>query len=375
MADEPKDSPAKRADPHGDVTGALHDVSNALTVMLGWLGEARAPGASRETIDDALRIIEQRARAARNLARRAIGASVPPGDTEDEQTIGAVTADAILALAVEAHRAGVHVATQVDAQNHARARVTGAADVSQVVTNLVLNALAHAPRGSEITVRIAAGESRVMVDVIDAGPGVPPARRATIFEGDTTRDGGAGVGLRHARGLARAAGGDLELVAPGPSGTGAHFRLTWPRVDALPPAPRSVPRLRLLEGTHILVLEDDVHVTQLLDAALTARGAQVTIARTSAELTAALAIAGPPHDAVLMDLSPIASDPDGAIAALRARAPAATVVVISGSAEELPVSLRADSVRFVRKPFEVGEVVAALAACRLPPGAGTGTAT
>src|ERR1700722_11637231 len=54
--------PPNLGDPRRDVTGALHDVSNALTVMLGWLGEARAAGASREAIDDALRIVEQRAR-------------------------------------------------------------------------------------------------------------------------------------------------------------------------------------------------------------------------------------------------------------------------------------------------------------------------
>jgi hypothetical protein len=44
------------------------------------------------------------------------------------------------------------------------------------------------------------------------------------------------------------------------------------------------------------------------------------------------------------------------------------MVVISGSAEELPPPLQGGSVRFVRKPFEVGEIVAALAAGRLPKG-------
>jgi hypothetical protein len=42
-------------------------------------------------------------------------------------------------------------------------------------------------------------------------------------------------------------------------------------------------------------------------------------------------------------------------------------VVISGSALELPVPLQTGDVRFVRKPFEVGEIVAVLAAGRVEP--------
>ena len=94
----------KRADPHRDVTGALHDVSNELTVMLGWIGEARAQGASREAIEDALRIVEQRARAARDLARRAIGATPV---VDEEEPLGTLVAHALRVLAVEAQRAGV----------------------------------------------------------------------------------------------------------------------------------------------------------------------------------------------------------------------------------------------------------------------------
>ena len=93
-----------------------------------------------------------------------------------------------------------------------------------------------------------------------------------------------------------------------------------------------------------------------------ARGALVTIARTHAELD--LALVEGPHDAALIDLSPIAADPDNAIALLRANSPDAALVVISGSALELPRSLQTGNVRFVRKPFEVGEIVAALAAGR-----------
>ena len=198
---------SRRVDPHGDVSGALHDVSNELTVMLGWIGEARAQGASREAVEDALRIVEQRARAARDLARRAIG--VTPVTTFDEQPLGTLVAQALRALAVEAQRAGVRLVDH-GARSEAAARtahVSRAADVSQVLTNLVMNALSHAPRGSEVSVAITAGEADVTIDVVRRGArGQGGATRLDLQRGQHA-PGGAGVGLRHARAMARAAGG------------------------------------------------------------------------------------------------------------------------------------------------------------------------
>ncbi len=337
------------ADPHRDLAGALHDVSNALTVMLGWVQEARAPDATREAVAYALGIIEQRGRIARDLARRAIGAGAKILDQDGQ--LDATLAEALDALAVMTQRVGVKVRRVGDGGG---ARIPSAGDVSQIVTNLVMNALAHAPSGSEVIVTVEAREREITIDVSDQGSGVAPARKDSIFEGDSKREGGAGVGLRYARSLARAAGGDIELLAdPG----GARFRVTWPCVDAMPLPPVSAARIRVLEGTRVLVVEDDRDVTDLLEASLGARGALVTIARTQAELSLALASK---HDAALIDLSPIAADVAGAFAALRQAQPGARLVVMTGSAEALPAEMSAGGVALVRKPFEVSEIVAAL---------------
>ena len=355
----------RQSDPHRDVAGALHDVSNALTVMLGWVSEARAPFAKSEAIAYALGIIEQRAKIARDLARRAIGATPMIFETDDllEATIG----DALDALAVEVGRSGVKLTRSIDARG---ARIASAGDVSQILTNVVMNAIAHAPPGSEVKVTVEAADRTITVDVQDGGPGVVALRRDSIFTGDTDRAGGAGIGLRHARALARAANGDLELIASAGGETGALFRLTWPRAGVLPPPPVSAPRTRLLQGQRVLVLEDDADVTQLLEAALGARGATVIIAHNAAELASALASAHEGAagvlDAALVDLSPIADDVAGAINALRTSCPEARLVVMTGSAEALPDAVSTEGVRLVRKPFEVSEVVAALTEGRRP---------
>lgn len=373
--DDQRNASSAGDDPHRDLAGVLHDVSNALTVLLGWVGEARAPGATPETIASALTIIEQRARIARDLARQAIGG----GRVDEERALGSVVIEVVEALRVEAARAGITLTTS---GGDTTSIVAGAFDVSEILTNLLLNAIAHAPKGSEVTVETAYEAARCAVLVCDRGPGVPEDRRDAIFEGASLRAGGAGVGLRHSRNLARARGGDVELLAPAPP-YGARFRLTWP-LGGASAAKRSVPRIpiaeasspaltvrepaitrrrgrevRELEGRRILVLEDDDAVVLLLETALEARGAAVTIAASTAELTTALEAA--PYDAALVDLSPIAHDPAAALARLRASSPDLDLVLITGSADRLPDAVATENIVLVRKPFELPEVLAALA--------------
>lgn len=342
------------ADPHGDLAGVLHDVSNALTVLLGWVSEARAPNATPDAVVYALSIIEQRARIARDLARHAIGGA----RIDEQRDVAGLVEELAQALRIEAQQRGVKLVVR---GGGTAARVAGARDLSQVLTNVVLNALAHAPAGSAVDVVVEGEDERSAVTVEDDGPGVPDERRASVFEGDTQRPGGAGVGLRHARAIARSAGGDVTLLPRRP-GKGASFRIIWPRVDVVPRPPMSNARVSDLLGLRVLVVEDDPAVTQLLEAALEARGADVAVARTRAALDAVLASAE--FDVALVDLSPIAGDVATALAALR-DACRGRVVLMTGQADALPEAARDPAIELVRKPFEVREIVAALA--RRPP--------
>lgn len=332
-----------------DLAGVLHDVSNALTVLLGWVGEARAPDATPESIAYALTIIEQRARIARDLARQAIGGARVEGQRE----VGSIVEEVAHSLKVEAQHATVRLLTR---GTDVAAKVAGALDLSQVLTNLALNAIAFSPASSTIEITVSAVADRCTVVVADQGPGISGDRRELVFAGQTTRPGGSGVGLRHSRAIARAWGGDVVLESNGLPG--AHFRVTWPRGDAVPRAPSSTTQVSDLSGMRVLVVEDDPAVTQLLDAALGARGADITTASTVEALMTAIGKA--PFDAVLVDLSPIATDAEGALAAVRAKCPNADVVLITGNADGLPESIVNGVQELVRKPFEVREVVAAL---------------
>ncbi|MET4053372.1 two-component system OmpR family sensor kinase [Frigoribacterium sp. PvP054] len=108
--------------------------------------------------------------------------------------------------------------------------------VSQVVGNLVDNAARATGGTGQVTLWLDASRAdEVSVLVSDDGPGVPEGDRERVFdrlvrldEARRSGDGGAGLGLPIARGLARAHGGDLVCEAPGFGRPGAVFRLTLP---------------------------------------------------------------------------------------------------------------------------------------------------
>jgi two-component system sensor histidine kinase KdpD len=98
----------------------------------------------------------------------------------------------------------------------------------RIVTNLVENA--HKYGAAPIRLIVEPDGDRVMLSVVDSGPGVPMAEREKIFErfyrAEHTRDNrpGIGLGLPIVRGLAEACGGSV-WVEDAPGG-GAAFRVS-----------------------------------------------------------------------------------------------------------------------------------------------------
>jgi PAS domain S-box-containing protein len=102
----------------------------------------------------------------------------------------------------------------------------------QIMVNLLRNAK-HACQDSErpdkrLTVRVANGEGRVRISVIDNGVGIPPENLTRIFNhGFTTRKDGHGFGLHSGALAAKEMGGSLTVHSDGP-GQGATFVLELP---------------------------------------------------------------------------------------------------------------------------------------------------
>ena len=115
--------------------------------------------------------------------------------------------------------------------------------ITQVLTNVLGNALLATPEGGSVTVSLTAHDGLASVVVTDNGVGFASEDAERIFErfyragSARRRSAGSGVGLTISRGIARAHGGDLRARSDG-TGTGATVTLTLPVGvhSALPPA-------------------------------------------------------------------------------------------------------------------------------------------
>ncbi len=107
----------------------------------------------------------------------------------------------------------------------------------QVVDNLLTNASVHTPPATPIHVRLVAEDSEIVLEVADAGPGVPAEEADRIFErfyrtdrSRTRSRGGAGLGLAIVRSVVETHGGTVAY-RPRPGG-GSVFRVVLPLAPA-----------------------------------------------------------------------------------------------------------------------------------------------
>ncbi len=342
--------PPSGSERDSDLAGALHEVSNALTVVLGWLDVATTradPNAAREAVE----VARLHARLGHQIARAAIGAEVPRRESE-QQSARSILNAAALGVTPQAESRVVRVVVDSEDPGHALVRNSGAA--LQILTNLLLNAIDFSPEGGEVVLSVRDIGSSVLFSVADEGPGIDPERVATLLSAPrSTRHGGAGVGLRHSASLAKSHGGELRVARANP---GACFELRWPIAEArssVRPASQAKSPVR---GARVLVVEDDAAVCSLVELALGARGAEVVIAGSRAAFLSALSTSGP-FDAALIDLSPLSGGVSSAFDQLNASCPGIPVILISGVASGVPEEVVDRVTAWVRKPFEMGEVI------------------
>ena len=104
--------------------------------------------------------------------------------------------------------------------------------VERVLTNLLDNALRHAPEGGQVTLALRATEDSIEVSVADDGPGVAPALRDGLFQAPAAlgarRGDNGGLGLLIVQRIVQLHGRRIELRD---SAQGALFVFSLPRAD------------------------------------------------------------------------------------------------------------------------------------------------
>jgi PAS domain S-box-containing protein len=284
-----------------------HELRTPLTSILGWSKLLRAGGLEPEFAARGLEAVERNAVAQTRLIGDLLDVSriitgklrLEPQPVELSRIVEA----GVESVRPAADARGVRLEVSLDSSAGA---VSGDPDrLQQVVWNLLSNAVKFTPRGGSVVVGLAHADGHAEVEVSDTGRGIPPEFLPHVFDrfrqadGRITREhGGLGLGLAIARHLVELHGGNITAASPG-EGLGATFRF---RLPLLAPA-RGVERgtageapaatgddsppvthhSSLLEGLHVLVVDDDRDSRELVAAALARAGARVTEAASAGE--------------------------------------------------------------------------------------------
>ncbi|MGC4000946.1 MAG: HAMP domain-containing sensor histidine kinase [Anaeromyxobacter sp.] len=137
--------------------------------------------------------------------------------------------------------AAVHADREIALLSDGPALVHGDPErLTQVLSNLVGNALQYGPRGTPVEVRVSGAERSVWLEVHNLGPAIPPDALPDIFEpfrrGVQGADpsGSLGLGLFIVRELVHAHAGEVEVTSSPGAGTTFTVRLPRPRPPAVP---------------------------------------------------------------------------------------------------------------------------------------------
>jgi signal transduction histidine kinase/ActR/RegA family two-component response regulator len=349
--------------------GIAHDFNNLLAAILGNLSVARERDGGDELLREVLAEAEQATRRAGELTRQLLTFS-----RGGEPVKRRISVEPVLRSASSFAVRGSAVRCECEIAPGLPAVEADEGQLSQVVHNLVLNAVQAMPGGGVVRVRAeeappdtdAGGAARwVRIQVEDDGPGVAPEVAHQIFDPYfTTKSNGTGLGLATVHSIVARHGGHVRLDSQ--PGRGAIFRVHLPAVDGAP-QPRPAVAAALGGGSgRVAVMDDDELVRRAAMRMLSRLGYSPVAARDGAELLRLVDEAreeGRPIDAVIMDLTiPGGMGGKEAMLHLRQRAPGVKAIVSSGYSSD-PVMAEFAAHGFagvVAKPYQLEDLAAAL---------------
>jgi len=112
--------------------------------------------------------------------------------------------------------------------------------VRLIIENLLSNAIKYSPKGGTVYLQAVKQDTQLVIDVADAGAGIPSEERAKVFEAFYTgrppagvQVKGTGIGLSVVLEFVNAHGGTIEIVDG--EYPGAHFRIRMPVLSVTHP--------------------------------------------------------------------------------------------------------------------------------------------
>jgi two-component system sensor histidine kinase TctE len=199
------------------ISDAAHQLRTPLTLLDAQIQFARQRGGHDEPLSDALTSMHTSSRKMTTLTNKLLllaqAESVTPSGVQDEVDLTMVIAGVLEQLIVLAQKRDIDLGAELEED---LVVIGDEALTTALVTNLVDNALRYTQPGGCVTVTAQRDEDRVILRVVDNGPGISAEARSRAFErfyrasSDTE---GTGLGLAIVREIAYRQGGTVALAA------------------------------------------------------------------------------------------------------------------------------------------------------------------
>src|SRR5438270_3269201 len=240
--------------------------------------------------------------------------------------------DIVELLAERAHAKGLELACSIPPNlvTHVRGDPLR---LSQILTNLVGNAIKFTERGSVVirlaSVGVSAQDVTMRFEVSDTGVGISPDAQSRIFEefaqadGSTTRKhGGSGLGLAICKQLVEMMGGNIHVESALGAGSTFWFTARFEKQETPSHGDSRSASIGLLTGVRALIVESSaiqrgVLHAQMSNWEMTIQGAETP--KQAIDLLAQAAGLGAPYDIAVIDLG-LPTDALELVRAIRARA-------------------------------------------------------
>ena len=215
--------------------GVAHNFKNVLGTISGYAEHLLETPDDREEVEEGLKIIEKSARDAAQVVQRIQTYARSPAsydaddfDPTDLRQLVKETVDATRPIWKErAQQQGKAIDVHLDLNDIPLVR-TRTAEIREVVTNLIINAVDAMQQDGALTLSTYADGGYACIRVTDTGPGMPEAVRRRVFDPFFTTKGknGTGLGLSVSHTQVKAHGGEIE--AQSELGAGASFVIKLP---------------------------------------------------------------------------------------------------------------------------------------------------
>ena len=323
--------------------GIAHDFNNALTMMLGYselllpVLQSKAPGRELEYLRHVIHAAQdatQIVRRLRDFYRPASGHEirVPLNLNELVQQAVPLTAPKWKG---KCQAEGIQITVHTELGDVPE--ITGnAAELREVLTNLIFNAVDAMPTGGAIVVRTSRDGDGALLGVSDTGIGMTDEERERCLEPFFTTKGehGTGLGLSVVYGIIQRHGGSIQIASE--KGRGTTFSILLPcSTPCAAPAQEEEPGADTAshKSLRILVADDEEIICELITEYLKADGHQVETAFNGSD--ALDRFKGATFDLVITDQSMPKMNGEQlarAIAETKAKVP---VILLTGFGEEM----------------------------------------